>query len=146
MPDLDSLVKALPSNVRTQEPARERIPRTVRIHNQFVRDRRHRVHLCVLGILAVDDDGRLGSLRDHDDARPRVGLGVRRDALGDHRHVGRVGFEDGLGVLLRFRFVPDDDVGVAEGLRQLLGEEFGNERRGEVEDEGLRGCVCGVGA
>ena len=137
MPHLDTLTEVLPRNVRTQEPTRERVPCPVRIHDQLVRDRRHRIHFS-FRIRLVDEDRRFGALGNHHDARTLVGLGIRRDALGDLRDVGRVGFENGFGVLLGFGFVPDDDVGVGEDLLQLGSEELEDEGRGEVEGQGLR--------
>ena len=111
---LDRLIEALPSNVRTRKRTRKRVPGPIRIHDQLARDRRYRVHLG--RIRPVDDDGRFGAPSDHHDARTCVDLVVRRDTLGNLRHVGRVGFEDGSGVRLSFRFVPDEDVGVGEDL------------------------------
>lgn len=145
MSNLDALGEALPSNVRAQEPSRKRIPRAVRIHDQLTRERRHLEHPGFPWSRPVNQNRRFGALGDHDDARTlRVGLGVRRDALGDLCNVCRVRFEHGLGVLLRFRLVPDDDVGVGEDLLQLGGEELGDERRGEVEDERLRVVGSGI--
>ena len=145
VPGLDARIEALPSNVRTQEPTCERVPRPVRIHDQLVRDRRHPKHPGFARCLPIDDDSRLGALCDHHDARTRgVGFAVPRDALGDLGDIRRVGFEHGLGVFLSFRFVPDDDVCVGKDLLQLGSEEFGDERCGEVEDERLRVYVFGI--
>lgn len=141
VPHLDTLIEALPSDIRTQESTRERIPRAVRIHDRLTRDRRHPKHPSRPRVRPVDENGRFGSLRDHDDARTLgVSLVVRRDALGDLRNIGRVGFEDGFGVFLGFGFVPDDDVGVGEDLLELGIEELEDEGSGEVKEKSL--CMC----
>ena len=136
---LDGRFEGLARDVRTEEPARERVACAIGVHNARARDRGYRVHAVRVRGGTVDDDRWVGALGDHRDARARgVGLWVANNGLGDRGDVGGVGFEDGFGVCLRLGFVPDDDVGVGEDLLQFGDTEFGYERCREVENKGLR--------
>ena len=139
MARLYGLIEGLACDKRTNETAGESVTRAVRVDDLRVRERVHGEDLGVVRVVGGDDGRALRAVRDDDRARASgVRLGLRRERLRDRREVllreaRRARPCLGLGL------VADDDVAVRDDLLQLHAEELGDEWRGEVQDEDLRG-------
>lgn len=137
MPNLDTLIDALPSNIRPQEPTRKRITSTVRVYDFFARDRFDTVNFGIIGVLAGHEDGRLGSVRDDNDTRAGVLFPIGRNAFGNHNEICCFDIHHSCGILLGFGFVADDDIAIRKDFFQLSTKELGDKGCGEVQSEDL---------
>ena len=137
---LDALVLTLAENIRAKEAARKGVASTVSVDDLLVLQREDVVDLRLRRLRARDDRRRLGAMRDdHSAGARRVRLGECRDGRGDCGEVLLLRVSSGDRPRLGLRLVPDDNVDVGHNLLQLHLEELGNERRGEVQHEDLRG-------
>lgn len=131
-------VQRLASNERTEEPTRKGIARAVGVHDLSGSEGVDGEDPGLVGLLRGDDDRVLRAVRDDDRARARgVDLGEERDGARDAREVLGVREPVRARPRLGLGLVADDDVGVREDAVKLLAEELGDERGGDVQDEGL---------
>jgi hypothetical protein len=134
---LNGLIDCLARNEGTDETTGECIASTVGINDLVVGEGSDGVPLRLF-LVRRNDNGGLGTLGEDNNTRAgRVGLGESSDVLRDTREVLRVRKAVRSSPRLSLRLVSDEEIGVRDDLLELGTEELSDERRGEVEDEGL---------